>query len=209
MIQQKPIHAAPPSTVHASLHAKVQLHHPIQAQQRNGIANHLSHFPSHKESLPIAIYQIIQHVQLSTDKLDAIRGVVECDLVYNTLYHLTPMDGPTASSRSRGSPSISGGPGMSCLLRPVSSWKETTSASPWAPLLYPRWPPQHAPGDGKNAVTSQKSSLLAWQWCRYNRLHHEVPYMHQAQGFPGSSDHASLRHPCWPMAGECSQLLPS
>ena len=28
------------------------------------LGNHLSHFPSHKESLPIPIHQNIQHVQL-------------------------------------------------------------------------------------------------------------------------------------------------
>ena len=36
------------------------------------LVNHLSCFPSHKESLPIHITQNIQHIQLSTAKLDAI-----------------------------------------------------------------------------------------------------------------------------------------
>ena len=49
------------------------------------LANHLSCFPSLKESLPIPIHQNIQHVQLSTDKLDAIQGAIECDLVYYSM----------------------------------------------------------------------------------------------------------------------------
>ena len=54
-----------------------------------GLADCPSHFPSLRESLPIPIHKNIQHVQLSTDKLDAIQGAIECNLVYNTLYHLT------------------------------------------------------------------------------------------------------------------------
>ena len=53
------------------------------------LANCISCFPSNKESLPITIYQNIQHVQLFTNKLDAIRGAIEHDLVYSTLYCLT------------------------------------------------------------------------------------------------------------------------
>ena len=45
------------------------------------LANHFSHFPSHKESLPIPISQNIQHVQLYTMDLDAIQGSIECNLV--------------------------------------------------------------------------------------------------------------------------------
>ena len=53
------------------------------------LADHLSHFPSHKKSLPIPIAQNIQHIQLSTAKLHAIQDFIECDLAYSTLYNLT------------------------------------------------------------------------------------------------------------------------
>ena len=53
------------------------------------LAKHLNHFSSHKESLPIPIHQNTQHVQLSTDKLDAIWGTIKCGPVYNTLYCIT------------------------------------------------------------------------------------------------------------------------
>ena len=48
-------------------------------------ANHLSCFPSCKESLPIPIH----HVQLWTAELDAIQGAIKCSQVNSTLYYLT------------------------------------------------------------------------------------------------------------------------
>ena len=39
-----------------------------------------------KELLPIPIHQNIQHIQLSTQELDAICGAIECNPVYSTLY---------------------------------------------------------------------------------------------------------------------------
>ena len=67
MIQQNPIHVAHPSSVHATPHAEVWLHHSVQTNKEMVLANHLSNFPSLKEFLPIPIHQNIQHVQLSTD----------------------------------------------------------------------------------------------------------------------------------------------
>ena len=53
------------------------------------LPDHLSHFPSCKETLPIEIHCNIQHLQLSTDKINIIWGGVKYDPVYNTLYWLT------------------------------------------------------------------------------------------------------------------------
>ena len=53
------------------------------------LADHLSHFPSNTNYLPIPLAHNIQHVQLSTSELDVIRAVVECNLVYSTVYCLT------------------------------------------------------------------------------------------------------------------------
>ena len=53
------------------------------------LADHLSHFAFHRESLPIPIAQNIQHIQLSNAKLDVIRGSVEHDLMNSTIYQPT------------------------------------------------------------------------------------------------------------------------
>ena len=71
MIQQKPIHAAPPLSVHVPLHAKYNYTIQYKPGKEMVLADHLSHFPSHKNP-PIPIAQNIQHIQLSTSKLDAI-----------------------------------------------------------------------------------------------------------------------------------------
>ena len=87
--QHKAIHATPP-LLQQMLLCMQKYDYTIQYKPGKEIilANHLSHFPFCKDSLPIAINQNIQHVQLS-NKLDAIRGAVECNPVYNTLYCLT------------------------------------------------------------------------------------------------------------------------
>ena len=50
------------------------------------LANHLSHFPSHVNSLPIPI---AHNVQLSKAELNIIQGSMECDPVYSIIYCLT------------------------------------------------------------------------------------------------------------------------
>ena len=83
MVQHKSIHAAPPNLQQMLLHMQ-KYDYTIQYQPDKEmiLANHLSHFPFHKESCPIAIHQNIQHIQISNNKLDAIRGAVEHDPVY-------------------------------------------------------------------------------------------------------------------------------
>ena len=92
MIQQKPIHVASHCLpMHASSHAKKN---DYTIQYKPGkemlLADHPSHFPSYRESFPIPKAQSIEHVQLSTAKLDAIQAFIEHDLVYSTLYCPTP-----------------------------------------------------------------------------------------------------------------------
>ena len=90
MIQHKPIHATP--TRLQCIILRMQKYH-VTIQYKPGkdmiLANHLSWFPSAKEFLPIPIHQNIQHIQLSTHKLGAVWGVIECNPVYGTLYQLT------------------------------------------------------------------------------------------------------------------------
>ena len=90
MIQHKPIHAAPPRLQWMLLHMqKYEYTIHYKPGKDMVLADHLSHFPSNYNYLPIPLAQNIQHVQLSSADLDVIQGSVECDLVYSTVYCLT------------------------------------------------------------------------------------------------------------------------
>ena len=85
MIQIKPIHMAP--TWFLQMLLCMQKYNYI-IQYRPGkemmLADHLSHFPSHSNSLSIT--QNVQHSQLSNAELDIIWGSIEHDPVYITVY---------------------------------------------------------------------------------------------------------------------------
>ena len=100
------------------------------------LADHLSHFPSHKNSLPIPIAQNIQHIQLFSAKLDVIWGSVEQNPVYSTVASSLEV-GSIAGSKSPRLPDISGEPGMNCLLNPASSSRGNESAFPQNYLIIP------------------------------------------------------------------------
>ena len=53
------------------------------------LADWLSRFPSQKENLPTELHQHIQHIHFSNDRLNVIRGTIECNPIHNTLYHMT------------------------------------------------------------------------------------------------------------------------
>ena len=91
MIKQKTIHAAQCQLQCMLLHIQ-KYDYTIQYKpgKEMVLADHLSCFPSHKESLPIPI----QHVHVSTSELDAIWGAIEHDLVYSTVYHLNLREWP-------------------------------------------------------------------------------------------------------------------
>ena len=90
MIQHKPIHVAPPKLQQMLLHMQ-KYDHTIGYKPGKDmvLADCLSHFPSNTNHLPIPLAHNIQHIQLSTSELDVIRGAVEHDPVYSTVYHLT------------------------------------------------------------------------------------------------------------------------
>ena len=89
MIQHKPIHAAPPRLQGMLLHMQKYDYTIVYKPGKDMVlADHLSHFSSNTNYLPIPLTHNIQHVQLSTSELDVIRGAVECDPVYSTVYHL-------------------------------------------------------------------------------------------------------------------------
>ena len=73
MIQHKPIHAIPPRLQCMLLHIQKYCY-TIQYKPSKDmiLAEHLSQFPSAKESLPIPIHKNIQHIQLFTHELDAV-----------------------------------------------------------------------------------------------------------------------------------------
>ena len=89
MIQQKPIHMAPPISADASAVQKYNYTIQYKPSKEMVLADHLSCFPSCSNSISIPIVQNVQHVQLPYAELDVIRGSIECDLVYSTLFHLT------------------------------------------------------------------------------------------------------------------------
>ena len=90
MIQHKPIHAAPPTLQWMLLHMQKYDYTIVYKPGKDIVlADHLSHFPSNSNYLPIPLAQNIQHIQLSTAQLDVIQGSVEYDPVYSTVYHLT------------------------------------------------------------------------------------------------------------------------
>ena len=90
MIQQKLLHAAPPQLQHMLLHMqKYDFTIWYKPSKDMVLTNHLSHFLSHVNSLPIPTAHNVQHLQLSTAELDIIQGSIECDLVYSTVYCLT------------------------------------------------------------------------------------------------------------------------
>ena len=84
MIQHKPIHVAPPRLQWMLL--CVIRYKPSKDMV---VVDHLSHFPSHSNYLPIPIAHNVWHIQLSSTELDIIWGSMECDLVYSTICCLT------------------------------------------------------------------------------------------------------------------------
>ena len=162
MIQWKPIHTAPPWLQCMLFHMQ-KYDYTIQynLSKEMVLVNHLSHFPYLKESLPIPILQNIQHVQLSTDKLDGIWGVIECNPVYSMVYCLTLRGWHDCLKQvpritqyvwdARDELSIE----ASILL------KDWVYIPTWTPQLHPCRCPQSTPGDGEDAGTSQTSSLMA------------------------------------------------
>ena len=95
MIQHKPIHVAPPQLQQMLLHMQ-KYDYTIQYKPSKNmmLATFLSHFPSHFSYLSIPIAHNVQHVQLSNAELDIIQGSLKCDLVYSTIYCLTPRGWP-------------------------------------------------------------------------------------------------------------------
>ena len=90
MIQHKPIHMAPPRLQQMLLcMQKYDFTIVYKPGKDMVLADCLSCFPSYTNYLPIPLVHNIQHVQLSTSELDVIRGAVECDPVYSTVYRLT------------------------------------------------------------------------------------------------------------------------
>ena len=53
------------------------------------LVDHLSYFPSRKENMSIKLYQNIQNIYFTPDKLNIIRGAVERDPIHSTVYRLT------------------------------------------------------------------------------------------------------------------------
>ena len=53
------------------------------------LADHLSRFPSRDENMPIQLHQNIHNIYFAPDKLNIVRGAVERDPIYSTVYRLS------------------------------------------------------------------------------------------------------------------------
>ena len=53
------------------------------------LVDRLSRFPLHKENLAIEVCPAHPHIHFSNDRLNIIRGAIECNPMQNTLYYLT------------------------------------------------------------------------------------------------------------------------
>ena len=53
------------------------------------MTDHLSHFPSRKENMPMELHQNIHNMHFTPDKLIIVRGAVERDPIHSTMYRLT------------------------------------------------------------------------------------------------------------------------
>ena len=127
------------------------------------LANCLSCFLSNKESLPIATHQNIQHFQLSTDKLDAIRGSVEHYPVYNTLYWLPLREWPDHLKQvPRIDPWLLGHPGWAIPWGQYSLEGRPCICVPHKlPELYP-FTDLHGGHQGMEKMQSQAREAIYW-----------------------------------------------
>ena len=119
MILQKPIHTAPPHLQPMLLGMQkydYTIHY--KPSKEMVLADHLSCFPSLKESLSIPIHQNIKHVQLSTE-----------NWMYSIQYCLTLRGWPDCFKQVLRITHLSGVPRMSCPSRPVFS-KDRLSLHP-------------------------------------------------------------------------------
>ena len=138
MIQQKAIHVETPKLQWMLL---IMQKYDYTIQYNPGkemvLANCLSCFPSHNNSLPIHIMQNVQHVQLSNVKLGIIEGSIECDPVYSTIYCLTLEIGLSTSSKSPRLPDTSGEAWTNFPLMPAYSSRGQGYAFPRSCLMAP------------------------------------------------------------------------
>ena len=143
------------------------------------LADCLMQFLSAKESLPILVHQNIQHVQLSTHRLNAVCGAIEHDLVCSILYWLT----------LRGWPDC-----LRLVLRIAwhywGTWNELSLEANIVlkgncicippELLDRTLADLHSTHQGieKNAGTSLRNSILARHRCWHHQLHHEMCHLY-------------------------------
>ena len=90
MITKKPIHAAPPRLQRMLLQLQKYNYTLIYKPGKEMIlADRLSSFPLNKVNMPIELHQNIQHVTITTDRINIIRGSIERDSILSTVYRLT------------------------------------------------------------------------------------------------------------------------
>ena len=206
MIQHKPIHVAIPSLQQRLLHMQkydYTIHY--KPGKDMVLADCLSHFPSNTNYLPIPLAQNIQHIQLSSADLDIIKGSVECDPVYSTIYHLTLWGWPDLVQDAPILSDTSGALGMNFPLTLAFSrgqgpvFHQNYSKGPLLICmeLIRSW---------QDAGLGEGMHVLAWHRCWYHWLYQLVYHLHKTQGLSTCPAYATLRHTWWPLAGHHSGL---
>ena len=90
MITKKPIHAAPPRLQRMLLRLQKYDYTLIYKPGKEmTLADRLSRFPSNKENTPIELYQNIQHLTFTSNRINIIRGSIKRDPSLSTVYRLT------------------------------------------------------------------------------------------------------------------------
>ena len=87
MITKKPIHAAPPRLQRMLLQLQKYDYMLIYKPGKEmTLADRLSRFPSNKENKLIELHQNIQHLTFTSDRINIIRGSIERDPIWSTVY---------------------------------------------------------------------------------------------------------------------------
>ena len=184
MIQQKPIHTAPPQLQCMLLHIQ-KSDYTIQYKPNKTmvLAGCLGCFPSHKESLSIPIDQNIQRYWHTIVHIRA-----GCHLRKHQMW---PSVQHTVPHHPQGMAKLpEAGPENHLILLEHLEWAvpgswyspegEPSLHSPRTLWLHPCWPPQSTPGDGEDASTGEGSSLLARHQCWHCQLCMQVHHIHKA-----------------------------
>ena len=197
MIQQKPIHTAPPKLQHILLHMQKYDYTVQYKPGKEMVLANLQGVPTYSHPPKHPACPIV-HIR------------AECyprnhwmwpSLQHSILPHHQGMAWPPQAGPSD-CPTLLGYLGQTVHRGWYSPEWNPSMHSSRTQSSHPCWPPQSAPGNRQDANASEGSCILAQYWWQHHQLHLQVHHIHKAQGLSTGSANASMRHPQWPMAGD-------